>query len=111
MKLISHSVSRKGDIVTINAAWRAVNRVAAAVRLAPIKGTDGNAVDPREAGLPVFQGEIKDATGMLWGLAEIAWSMGWRPVGFAHAVNRVIETYKVVPSTDEDGTPYKPITP
>jgi hypothetical protein len=93
MKLLSHRSTRKGDTATVHATWNARNRQPAALRLVPLKGTDGHPVDPSEAAKPLVTGPIADVQGMIFGLAQIAWSWGWRPAGFEKALLDVVSNY------------------
>ena len=93
MKLRSHKESRKGDTVTIDATWTARNRQSAAVWLGQLKGTDGHPVDPAEAAKPLIQADVVDVNGITNGIAEIAWKRGWRPTGFANALQTLVMNF------------------
>jgi hypothetical protein len=77
----------------VTAGWNARNRQSAAVSLVLSKGTDGHPVDPATAAKPLIQGDIVDVQGVIFGIANIAWSWGWRPAGFAQAVLDVVQNH------------------
>ena len=93
MKLISHNAKRKGDIATVNAKWISRTRQGASVSLALHKGEDGRDVDVAIADKPLIQADIKDVQGVMFGIAQIAWSWGWRPAGFEAALMQVVRDY------------------
>ncbi len=93
MKLKSHSVKRSGDIVTIDATWTARNRKSAAVWLGLLKGTDGADVAEAESSKPLIQGDVIAVNGILNGIADIAWSNGWRPVGLEASLVMLIRNF------------------
>ncbi len=94
MKLISHNAKRKGnDVVEVNAKWISRTRQGAAVGVTLIKGEDGRPVDDAVAAIPLIQGDIKDVQGTMFGIAQIAWSWGWRPAGFEAAVMQLIRDH------------------
>jgi hypothetical protein len=93
MKLLTHSATRKGDIATVLATWQSRLRTGAAVSLALSKGIDGQPVDPAIAAKPLIQGDIVDVQGAIFGLAQIAWSWGWRPAGLEAKILNVVREH------------------
>jgi hypothetical protein len=93
VKLLTHSSSRKGDIATILATWNARNRQSAAVNLVLSKGIDGHPVDPSQAAKPLIKGDIAEVQGVIFGIAQIAWSWGWRPAGLQQAILDVVQNH------------------
>lgn len=87
MKLRSHKTARRGDKITHSAVWVDKMKRPAAVRLVLEKGND---VDSDQ---PLVEGDITDVNGVLYGLADIAWSNGWRPRGLIGKLATEIEKY------------------
>lgn len=87
MKLLGHTVSRKGDKLTIEADWRDRQRQPAGVQLVKTSGQPGDRA--------LWRGELRDGTKMMFALAEIAWGMGWRPGGLVESINALVVTHKV----------------
>ena len=44
-----------------------------------------------------MDGDVKDVHGVLFGCAQIAWSLGWRPKGLMPAVMNLLTTFKPLP--------------
>jgi len=45
----------------------------------------------------LITGDVKDVTGTLNAIAEIAWAQGWRPRGLAATLARQVEAFKIPP--------------
>lgn len=88
MKLKSSSVTRKGDLVTVRANWITRFRQPAYVKISITE--EGH---PHE-GLLV-DGDVIDTHGLLFGIAQIAWNIGWRPAGLLEATMETIRSHKV----------------
>lgn len=93
MKLLNHKIERKGDKVSLSGRWRDELRRPASVSLHFERGN----ASLTEAETPIAEGEVKDVTGALFALADIAWEMGWRPRGLMGKVAHTIESYKLPP--------------
>ena len=91
MKLLAHSKSRSQDNLTIRAHLRDRFRLPAALKLS-IVGEEQAALDS-----VLMRGDIRDVTGSINAVAEIAWANGWRPRGLMASVARQIETFKELP--------------
>ncbi len=55
---------------------------------------------PRDPGLSaghMMDGDVKDVHGILFGCAQIAWSLGWRPKGLLPKVMEVLTSFKPLP--------------
>jgi hypothetical protein len=94
MKLLSHSVARRGDELSVHGSFRDGMKRRAGVKIVIEKGGDTN---PYTGETPVISGEIRDVHGILNGFAEIAWTLGWRPRGLMGSLARQVETYKIPP--------------
>lgn len=93
MKLKSHSVSRgPNDVMSVKATWNDRFRKPASVELVLTMNSDASGLDNTLA-----SGDAKDVAGAIFGIAEIAWNMGWRPEGFVNAVMGVVAAHKVPP--------------
>jgi hypothetical protein len=88
MRLVNKNVERKGDQLKVSALFKDHMRRPVVVRATTERG-EGSALNSC-----VMEGSVRDVTGTMYSLAEIAWSMGWRPKGLAGTLARVVETYK-----------------
>ncbi|MQB00184.1 MAG: hypothetical protein GEU78_07820 [Actinobacteria bacterium] len=91
MKLLSHSVARRGDELSVHGSFRDGMKRRAGVKIVIEKGQEITGETP------VISGEIRDVHGVLNGFAEIAWLLGWRPRGLMGSLARQVETYKIPP--------------
>ena len=91
MKLSSHKVERNGDKLTVRASLKTHMRQPCNVTITMKSGE--NYVEDE----PVMTGDVRDVSGTLNALAEIAWEQGWRPRGLMGTVARIVETYKEPP--------------
>ena len=92
MKLRSHRLNRTGDRTILHARWTDRMKRPANVKLVFERGLEDF------SDVPAADGDIKDVSGALFGFAEIAWSMGWRPRGLMGNLARYVETYKEPPA-------------
>lgn len=91
MKLQGHKTTRTGDHVVVNARWTDQMRRMCGVTVHLDKNiTD---VDAQE----FITGDAKEVSGVLFGAADIAWEMGWRPRGLIGRIAAMIEGYKLPP--------------
>ena len=90
MKLSSHRVDRVGDKLTVRAQFRSQMRQPVALKLTT------SPADPLDNDV-LMSGDVREVSGALNAIAEIAWSQGWRPRGLMGMVARAIETYKEPP--------------
>lgn len=79
------------------ARWQDEMRRPASVRLGFKRG-DHNDVEANESA-ELVEGDIKDVAGALFGMADMAWEMGWRPRGLMGRLANLIESYKLPPET------------
>ena len=88
MKRIGHDISRVGDRVTIKALWRDRFKRPATVNIS--KTTEEIQVERT-----LIDGDVKDVTETMFGIAEIAWGMGWRPAGLGPTLAAVVERFQL----------------
>ncbi len=89
MKFQKGSVDQNGDNVQISANWLNRFRKPAYVKLAISATPFGSQEDL------LFAGDTKDAHGLLFGMAQLAWNMGWRPSGLLETTMECIRSYKI----------------
>ncbi len=87
MKRIEHEVARVGDKVTIKASWRDQMRQPVKVMITTEKVHSNSTY-------PLITGEAGAVSKTINGIAQIAWDLGWRPVGLGPVLARIVETYK-----------------
>lgn len=90
MKRIEHEVERTADRVTIKAVWadKMRNRRNVTVSISA-------AQDQRTSIVPaMLTGDVRDVSGVLNGIAQIAWDQGWRPAGLGATLAAVVERFK-----------------
>ena len=87
MKLIKKSVERVGDKLTVHARFKSHMRTPVDVKLTLSSGDTFSGDDV------LITGDVRDVSGVLNAIAEIAWSQGWRPRGIIGSVARHVETY------------------
>lgn len=91
MKLLNYANTRAGDHVTIHAAWNNKFRRPHTVKIVC-----------EEAQLPgpaeVISGDVKNVHGVLFGLAEVAWKLGWRPRGLPETLANIVKNYAPKPA-------------
>jgi hypothetical protein len=90
MQLKKYSTKRKGDIIEVHAQW--MNKFRKAAYIGRIDKTDEA---PLADDSLLFEGDVKDVHGMLFGFATIAWDMGWRPAGLLETTMKHIQEYKI----------------
>jgi hypothetical protein len=88
MKKIQSNVQRTGDHVRVTAAWQTRMRTPATVEIQTGKQQLAS------EGL-LIEGEAADVRDTLAGLAELAWDMGWRPLGLDHVLGHVVRAYEL----------------
>jgi len=94
MQNLQHRFTRQNDKTILSAQWRDGQKRPAAVEIKLLKGE----MAPLPDQVPdMLEGDVKDVTGVMFGLADIAWSMGWRPRGLMGTVAHTIEAYKLPP--------------
>jgi len=91
MKLKAHKVSRTGDTVTLETKWRDAMKRGAAIKLSLSRNVEDDYSEP------AMVGDVRDVHGVLFGLAEVAWGLGWRPRGLMGRAAHLIESYKIPP--------------
>ena len=47
----------------------------------------------------ILKGDIGDVQGIMFGLAEMAWGMGWRPRALVPTLAAAVQQYKIPPVT------------
>jgi hypothetical protein len=91
MKMHSGTLERSGDRLKLKGSFTDNLRRPANVKITVERGSH---VSPDDV---VMEGEVRDVSGTLYALAELAWKDGWRPRGLIGTVARVVETYKEPP--------------
>ena len=90
MKRIEHEVERTADRVTIKATWADKMRNRRNVTV-----TIGSTEDQRASIVPaMITGDVRDVSGVINGIAQIAWDQGWRPRGLGATLAAVVERFK-----------------
>ncbi len=93
MYLVNHSFKQNADRIKVFADWRTRFHKPAAVWV--------SVGEPSGLGAPdntlLIDGPVKDVHGALFGCAEIAWSLGWRPRGLMPSLMAFIQGFKVHP--------------
>jgi hypothetical protein len=87
MKRIEHEVERNGDRVIVKALWRDTFKKPASVRITTEKHETPMA-------RVLIDADVRVVRNTLNGIAQIAWDMGWRPLGLGPVLARIVETYK-----------------
>ena len=91
MKLHSHKAERRGnDSVKMYAQWTDHMK-----RPAKVTITWGHLENPTDEPQLLSDGEVKATTDVYFAIAELAWSMGWRPRGLPGFVAHMINQYKI----------------
>ena len=89
MKLKTYTVSRKGDEVTVSARWLNKFRRHAETTVGFGEPSELKTNDT------LIHGDVKDVHGVLFGIAAIAWDMGWRPQGLLETTMEHIRGYRI----------------
>lgn len=87
MKLKAYQVSTKGEVTQVEADWHNQMRQPVGVEVA--------IVSQGRTPHTVLKGDRVQSYEALAGLAEIAWSMGWRPRGFPGFISAAVAGYKI----------------
>ena len=97
MYLVNHRTEQTADRTTIWADWKSRFHQPAdvAITLAPIRQ---GGYGPQNPAI-LLTGDTKDVHGAIFGCAEIAWGLGWRPRGMMPAVMNLITGFKILPPT------------
>lgn len=91
MRLTTHKIEKQpNDRMVVKAEWRDRFRKPASVEV--VVHRDTAMLDN-----VVADGDTKDVQGAIFGLAEIAWNMGWRPEGFINSLMGVVAGHKIPP--------------
>ena len=91
MKKVSHEIEKLGvDRVKIKTLFRDRFKRPALVSI------ERHRVENPESSV-LIDGDPKEVTDLMHGLAEIAWDMGWRPRGLSTVVGMVVQQYKLPP--------------
>ena len=93
MTALHATIDRKGDEVTVSGVY--INRFKKPVNLKIV-------ISVPVAGAPIaketiLRGDVGDVNGILYGLAETAWGMGWRPRALDMTLAMVVKTFKIPP--------------
>jgi len=94
MYLVNHRHTQDADRAKVCATWKNRFHQSAAVFL--------NATTPAGEATQetvLIEGSVKDVHGALYGCAEIAWSMGWRPRGLMPMLLAFIQGFKIPPAS------------
>lgn len=89
MKLVRHEVERVGnDRTTVKALWRNKFRRPASVKIV-------ESSEETQFSSTLIEGDSAEVMRTLEGLAEIAWSAGWRPAGLGPTLGAVVQNFKL----------------
>ena len=88
MKKLSHDVERVGSSTKVQAQWRTRMRTPGAVEITKDQPSTMKTTT-------LIEGDSAEVFDTLSGIAEIAWSMGWRPAGLETVVSAVVKSYKI----------------
>ena len=88
MYLKNFTTEQTADRAVIRCSWR--DRFHKPIGLRVEKGDEVQ-------GDIVMDGDVKDVHGVLFGLANIAWSLGWRPKGLIASIMNLLTTFKPAP--------------
>lgn len=92
MRLRQSILERQGGSTKVSTAWTDQMRRPSTVTISIEKNAQSAQIAP--SGI-LCVGEDRDVTGVLNGIAEIAWNAGWRPAGLANRVMGAIAAHKV----------------
>ena len=91
MKLHSHKSERRGnDRIKLWATWSDHM-----IRPASVQITWGHLESPTVEPQLLLDGDVKQSTDVLFAIAEMAWSFGWRPRGLAGTLGGLVQQYKI----------------
>lgn len=91
MKLRGHKAERRGnDAVKMYGNWTDNMK-----RPAQVKVSWGPLENPTSEPQLISDGDVKATTDVYFAIAEMAWSMGWRPKGLPGFVAHMINNYKI----------------
>ena len=91
MKLKKYTTQRKGDNLEVHALWS--NKFRKQAWVTKIQGASEEPLGDRDGLL--LEGDVKEVHGLLFGMATIAWDMGWRPPGLLETTMKHIQDYKI----------------
>jgi|TARA_R110000751_G_scaffold100154_2_gene194019 hypothetical protein len=86
MKLLSQSVERHPDAITLRANFVNKWRKPSGVKVL---------IDPSADDNVLISGDIKETMDTLNCIAEIAWNAGWRPSGLAAHIDAVVKGHRI----------------
>lgn len=91
MKLHSHKAERRSnDVVRMSAQWTDHMK-----RPAKVTVSWGHLEHPTSEPQVISDGDVKQTTDVYFAIAELAWSMGWRPRGLPGFIAHTINEYKI----------------
>lgn len=91
MKLRGHKAERRGNsAVKMYGNWTDHMK-----RPAQVKVSWGHLENPTSEPQLISDGDVKETTDVYFAIAEMAWSMGWRPKGLPGFVAHMINNYKI----------------
>lgn len=89
MKLKAHKIEKlPGGNLAVKTVWANQMRVTRKVTL-QVEPTEVESLET------LTEGDAADVFNTLSGMAEIAWTMGWRPLGLANTVAGVVAAYRL----------------
>jgi len=89
MKIQSSVTKRTGDRITVAARWKDRFKKPAYIRVMKSDTPPDTSEDL------LFSGDVKDTHGIIFGIAQVAWDMGWRPAGLLEHVMETIRSHKI----------------
>lgn len=93
MKIKGTTLERRGDRLTLRGTPVDHLRRPAKVTVTIERGdfVEGSQLSP------ILEGDVRDVMGVLEGMAEAAWSAGWRPRGLKETLAATVVNYKIKP--------------
>lgn len=91
MKKQQHELAKSGENLAVRGLWRDRFKREAHVKIVeePLPVGSAPAVGT------IIEGERDQVQNTMFGLAEIAWDMGWRPKGLDLVLARVVKIYEL----------------
>ena len=88
MRLLHFTQTSKSGNISVEASWR--DQMRRPVGLTLVK-------EPLHTNMltPLIDGDALAVHGVMSGIAEIAWSQGWRPHGLSATVAATVERFKI----------------
>ena len=95
MYLVNHRTEQTADRAKIYADWKSRFHQPAGVEI----NVSTNSERITAGHSVLLDGDTKDVHGVLFGCAEIAWGLGWRPRGLMPLLMAFVQGFKIPPMT------------